>query len=301
MKTIAVVLVLIIALAADAITGMSSIVAQTTAISGCNNPQSLEQCGIGNCTFAAGFPTHCETTITFPTGFAARPSNVGATVTGWTLLGGPASLTYNDPAGTAIFEADGGTTWTGMPAAQTELYGNQRHEISIPVITGSIISAQFFVTCILGSNSNTAILRPMYADGQGGPVHELAATTGQFDIHVDETNTCVTALIGSPRVQESGIASIAAGFNAAGDPVFVFGLNGGGVGDNPIFNEIGLNIFTSKSVTPTICIALTTPCGHNSVLATSSSMIVETDIDVVEGLLNAASPPTVTFNWIAVL
>lgn len=280
------------------VVGGIAIASSPTAISGCGNPVSLEQCGIGNCTFGAGTPSHCETTIAFPTPFASRPNRLAATVTGWTLQGGAAALTYNDPSGTAVFESDNGTTWKNMPVAQTELYGNQRHEIQLSVIAGSTIQVQFFVTCILGSNSNTAILRPMYADGQGGAIHELALTTGQLDIHVDETNTCVTVLIGSPRVQQTGITSLATGFLAT-DPVLVVGINGAGTGDNPVFNEIGLNVFTIKSVTPTICIAVTTACAHNIVLATASSMIVETDIDVVEGLLTSPSPPTVTFNWIA--
>lgn len=240
-------------------------------IAGCNNPPSLEQCGTASCNVGPA-QEGCSITITFPAAFA----NVPKYETGqW--LGGDPNVDHSErniPAFTTYFQSDNGETWTNMPVALTEIYGTFNHETHQSATSlSSAVEAQFHVTCLTGSTSGTATLRPMFLDIVTGLWTELAQNTGSFDINVSGGN-CINASLNPPGnlvSQFSAINSLIFTDNSGEADLAVFGFNGGGIGDVPVFNNIYLQFFTQIQQTLKICVLPpvggpfgTTTCGVNS-------------------------------------
>jgi len=233
-------LILIIALAADAITGFSSTVAQSPAIIGCNNPPSLEQCGTASCTPTTGIaaPYVCGITVTFNPTFAAVPKFVSAQIQGChSPECHPESGSL--PLGSISFQSDNGETWTNMPVAKTEIYGTINHETTIQM-TRSMTDVEFIASCLTGSASATARLRPEYSIDSGATWHELANNAGFLDVAVD-ANTCGFAL--PPFSMGPTSMAVAIAGQGLAPLLRVVGINGNGVGDVPVFNNIQLVFF----------------------------------------------------------
>src|SRR5881296_44128 len=190
-------LVLIIALAADAITGFSSTLAQSPAIAGCNNPSSLEQCGTTSCTLSAsGSPPYfCSVTVNFSPAFATVPSYVSAQWNGCQNGICHYEEFESTPIASLAVQSDNGETWLNMPAAKTELYGTTNHETSMLIANG-VNAAYFTVDCLVASTSATAVLRPEYSNDGGFSWHELAFNTGFLDMDVSGNGLC--ANFGNP-------------------------------------------------------------------------------------------------------
>jgi len=270
---LAIILLIIIG---DLITGASSI--RAPAIAGCNSPASLEQCGTATCTITYH---QCVTTVTFATSFSSVPKHIEASWAGVNF-----AVNHADSevvVGTFYFQSDNAETWVNMPAVQTELYGNQNHETTV-IANGLPIAALggiAFGTCIMGSNSGTAVLRPMYTDGQGGAIHELAANSGFMDLKVDDAGTCLGFAGIGPFVEQSGLSALAAGFVPETDPVFLVGINGGGVGDNPIFNNLGIVVVEDFFQNPAICVNSVTQCDGSTLLASTTQFRIQATIAFV--------------------
>jgi hypothetical protein len=208
-------------------------------IAGCNNPASLEQCGTGSC-LPVGTPVPvCSITVTFSPAFLATPKFASAQITGCHF---PECHfeTENFPMAGLTFQSDNGETWTNMPAATTEIYGNSNHEVSTSTVDADI-AAVFSVNCITGSASATATLRPQFSIDSGASWTELSQNPGGLDILVDSSD-CSFATSPAFSTNVAGINAVAVGKSAI---IFrVVGFNGNGVGDVPVFNNLQLTFFS---------------------------------------------------------
>lgn len=270
MKIIGLTLILIIAIAADAITGMSSIVAQTSG-------PTFEQ-GTATCTITNHV---CVVTVIFPIPFVSVPKRIDVS---W----GGVNFGINHPdvqttVGAQYFESDNGTTWHNMPAALTELYGNPNHETTLVFTggTGTGLGLQAFATCINGSTSVNAVLRPQFEPGGigSGVWFSLANNPTALDIPID-TNTCFTGLGVGPVPSVSTFAGINSTY-LSGEPIRMVGINGAGVGDNPILNEIGLTLNPNYFHTPSICVNTFSQCDGTGQLATKTQFRIQATIAFV--------------------
>jgi len=286
-------LVLIIALAADAITGFSSTLAQSPAIAGCNNPPSLMQCGTTSCTLSAsGSPPYfCSVTVNFSPAFATVPSYVSAQWNGCQNGICHYEEFESTPIASLAVQSDNGETWLNMPAAKTEIYGTTNHEMSILMPNG-VNAAYFNVLCMTGSSSGNAVLRPEYSLDGGNTWIELATNTGFLDADVSANNCGFSATGVLPiSVGPSGIPPSLA---AMSTEFRVVGINGGGVGDNTVFNNIQIILAIKFSNPITTCISgISLACAAGGTLTKSSMIITVTSWSFpgiwIEGI-----------NWVAI-
>ncbi len=258
-------LVLIIALAADAVTGF------TSTIGGLADAQTF-QSGPAQCTFAQIPPTGlevpgCTGVITFPTAFNKIPKHYGIntqcmsntlqTLTDKTADQVCAGLGIQSGHLTTTifakhsFESDNGQTWINMPVAQTELYGNANHEITVNPI--GLSNAIFSVNCIVASNGASAILRPQFLNPATGIWYNLASIAGALDLAVNFF-LCGSGSGGQTISANAPINNTIQTFVSPFMLLRVVGIGGGGVGDNPVFNEITVDLSTTVPViiTPSI-------------------------------------------------
>jgi hypothetical protein len=248
----------------------------TLAISGCNNPRSLEQCGIGFCEIGPSVTNFCLMTITFPTPFSATPSHVTATLNGLESSTGNAFPNIiATPSASVVFEADNGTTWYNMPSAVTELYGNSNHESTYSIPAGGFpLDAVFTVSCLLGSNGTGTYLQPQFL--YSGTWTELAANHGFMNVDVTQADQdCGPNGFGTVVI--SSTTSAVNSHYMIGDYLRVVGANGNGTGDDPIFNNIWLEFLSTKAIVASICVNLGFQCpdtGGNP-LASKTQMIID--------------------------
>jgi hypothetical protein len=237
------------------------------AISGCNQPVSLIQCGTTSCTITLP-ASFCTVTVTFPIAFAANPKFTAASWIGFN--GGPNHPERQIPAFSLNFQADNGETWVNMPVALTEIYGNTNHESSLD--SGSILSsanqAEFFASCLVGSTSASATLRPEYFDNLvSGTWKELALVPGFLDINFG-TAFCAPGGGGGSSLS-SASSGITPGVVGTQTELRVVGFGGGGIGDTPILNNISLVFFTTILQTPSICVANVASTGNGCPIGVS--------------------------------
>jgi len=232
LKAFTIIILLAIAVLADAVTGMAATVSTSTAIAGCNNPSSLEQCGSGSCQPTASPVISCSVTVTFSPAFISIPKFASAEYTGCN----PSCHTETSPSpqGSVIFQSDNGEIWPNMPLAKTEIYGNTNHE-SIFFTTLSSNTAVFSANCLVGSASATAVLRPEYSLDGGSTWIELAQNTGSLDLNIGNS---ICGFVPGPEIV--GPVGISSGAIGATIQLRIVGLNGNGVGDNITLNNIQL-------------------------------------------------------------
>jgi hypothetical protein len=285
-------LIVLLIIFGDIITGASSIRAPTVAIGGCNSPSSLEQCGTSSCTPTGSPVISCAVTITFSPAFAATPNFAGATYTGCN----PSCHDETSPSaqGSLVFQSDNGETWANMPVAKTEIYGTTNHEMAT-FTSSTANTAAFSASCITGSASATAVLRPEYSLDVGTTWHELAQNTGGLDILVDASD-CSFATTPAFVTGPAGIASA-----VQGSTVFyrVVGINGNGAGDNVVFNNIEIVFYGIISEIYMVCIqGATFPavgCAGDPVISKTKMTI-----RITRMAPSISGPATaVAFNWIA--
>lgn len=253
MKIFQVIIVLMIALLADAVTGFGATVSQA-------DIQQFEQ-GTDKCTITLPPPSStCTSAVTFPKPFASVPNHVWVTWAGFNVASNHAETTVR--IGELYFQSDAGETWANMPAAETEIYGNTNHETSLNAIGASSalssLSLVFFATCIQGSTSSNATLRPEYEDSIGGPWHELAATHTALDIGIGSGLLCGPGLLGTISLNSAG-STLAGGFTA-GEQMRIAGISGAGAGDTVILNNLYLVVTSSSLQTPSICVPSSVVC-----------------------------------------
>ena len=121
-----------------------------------------------------------------------------------------------------------GQVWTGMPAAVTEIFGDNGQHWKAVDWTG-VDNVAFAVNCITGSTSATAILQLQYSIDNGGTWNNIASS-----INIQAAN-CPNggATGGSP----TAYVSVPANAQVNGVILRIVGQNGNGVGDNPAFTQ----------------------------------------------------------------
>ena len=239
----------------------------------CNSVLTTMQCGTASCTIT-NFT--CIINVTFPTAFLVKPTHISVAWAGHNEGVNHAEVLLF--IGTSYFESDNGTTWRNMPVAATELYGNTNHQTRIPVQGGASLEGLFFATCIKGSSSNTATLRPMYRAFQGDTMHELALNTGVLDINIAENNQLCQLI--EPFVVSSGLTAFANAFSPSME-ITVEGFNGGGAGDNPILNNIGLAVYEQFFEVVGLCVNLTSACNGTGLIASSTTFQVTATVPFI--------------------
>jgi hypothetical protein len=160
-----------------------------------------------------------------------------------------------------------------MPAAQTEIFGSSDHEVLINDITTSTTTATLSVDCSVPSTSATAILIAQYSlDGSvftnlGSPdaLNIGAASPCGFG---GSLNYLITQIFGVPT------------FPPLGQTIWlrVVGQNGNGVGDNPVFGQVLIQLIApfSVSIPVVLASAFLTPNGFSILTNVLSSSPVST-------------------------
>jgi hypothetical protein len=249
-------LILIIALAADAVTGFSSTVAQP----GFTDAQTF-QSGAFQCTLVQNPPTQdtagCTGSITFPTAFASVPTKYGistqcmsntpqtfttqSATTVCSNLGIQVGHVFTSVLSYILFESDNGQTWTNMPVAATEIYGTMNHEqiANLVGIQEGIFSVNIITT---STSAGNATLRPQYFDTNLGTWHDLMPLGGFVSVNLF-TGPTITGRQSIPLAAETTATALR-----------IVGQNGGGIGDVPVFNEITLEVSASipLSIVPSV-------------------------------------------------
>jgi hypothetical protein len=297
LKPFTVLILLAVIILGDIVSGTIGIAspASTTAISGCNNPVSLEQCGTGSCTISgsAFAPNqYCVVTITFPSPFSSIPKFASITFAGFN--NGFNHPEKAIPAFSKSFESDNGETWANFPAALTEIYGDVNHEVPVSSEIQQATEASFSTTCLAqaGTQTGSETLRPEYFDSGSGTWKQLSANNGQLDLNVGAifcgTSGSDTQTLGPVAFDTNAISGATAAFR-------VVGFGGGGAGDSMTFNEIHLVFYNTILETPSLCISIVSLCPHGLNLISKTKMEVDAEI--------AFALPTsnyqVNMNWIA--
>lgn len=243
--------------------------------------QQFQQ-GTTSCNIPAGsFPPICNVILTFPTAFTSIPNHAEAH-----LIGTNSSVAHSEnccvPVGSVSFQADNGLTWTSMPVALTEIYGTTNHETAFNGGMGFGFSAELTVLCPTASNSATAVLRPQYST-DGSTWFDLIASQ-QGDVPVGNASACVLGVASTPS---GGAFPFVSG--ALNTPIFlrVVGLNGGGVGDNPVFSNIQLELFARVFQTVSFCIPTVAFAGGTTCNTTGSGSFCSTLLSKTTMCINA--------------
>jgi len=149
--------------------------------------------------------------------------------------------TYSFLANTA------GVTWLNMPSSQTEIFGNTNDEILVPTLAGSAegtSGVQFWlnVNCAKGSLGISAELYVQWATVSATPNWQNLSSTNMV-VPIDSAScqpppaTFNLQNGASPDISASAKASC--GTTCA---LRIVGRFGNGVGDNPIFTNIDLEV-----------------------------------------------------------
>lgn len=211
-------------------------------ISGSPTP---DQTGTASCTVAIGASVCTSTTITFAPSFPIAPTMLP---TG--TVGGMAAF-YSFYCFVCPQNSTLANIWVGMPAAQTEIFGDLQlqHEIVLQNINLFVAYTGVVMQVACGNPSNTlgAFLQPQFSLDGGTTWSQVAATAGQLNIVIDNTR-CPTG-VGSLLMDPLGQVAIASALttpltscNAIGCVIFrIVGQGGGGTGDNPMIHAVRLD------------------------------------------------------------
>jgi hypothetical protein len=218
-----------------------------------------------------------STTITFSPAYSATPN---FKILQMNVATPPTNL-YQTSSLAFISLISVGQTWTSMPAGVTEIFGDQKHELWMDLTQSTSVLLE--TNCPTGSVSAGAYLTVQYStDGTTWNAIEIGTALRTL---IDGGNLLGNCQIGPfPAVSNNGVpVALVAGAKAK---VFlrVVGANGGGLGDNPVFTEIHLLVFTNIGVS---CNYGTSPLGLTAAAAT------------VRVTCSALVTFTYSFQWIA--
>lgn len=242
--------------------------------------------GTDSCTIAIG-ASSCSHTFTWPTPLSATPcpgcSEAALTTTSGstsdqTVLGGQAK--------DAFFElGTPGQTWTNMPAAITEIFGDLSGQHRILVDWANALSADFVLNCPTASNSATSTLTVQFST-DGVTWTSIAAST------INISTAWCQGGVGQSVPIDSGIENLAAfgaqftipgGARLNGVFLRIVGQNGGGTGDSPNFTSAYLIVASNPSTVKFF--------SRIRITSTSATSIgIGADINVIQ-------TGTTTVNW----
>lgn len=265
MRTIHLLVILLIALVFDGVTGMAATTAPVVL-------PLAPQRGVTPLTVPIGSST-ASVIVNFSPVFAVAPDFVwGSSVTGNILTASGSDYSLLALGST-------GQTWTSMPAVQTEIFGDVGQHQHTADLSLSV-SVVFHVTCPLASNTAGAFLKPQYSIDTGVTWNDLASVAGGLNLIIDGTEG-----VGLQHGACGGeAAQILGGIAAAAktNPVWlkVVGSGGGGVGDNPNFTVISITATTG-----------TIGCSPSIVLLATKVTFTATCI------ANVATAVTFSFRW----
>jgi hypothetical protein len=200
----------------------------------CGTPK-VRLCGSNLLTIAAN-TQQAQTTVTFSTAFNKIPN---VTITPATIISKNAQVIAFLPF-CFLCATSPGQTWTNMPAALTEIFGDQNHRVFENPQGGfqSTSTAFFTVFCINPSNSATAFLKVQYSTDGGVTFTDFDTTGTSNHLDISSVGPCA---FGNAYVQTTINSFPTFAFNQ-GFYMRVVGVNGGAVGDNPQFNMVQITI-----------------------------------------------------------
>lgn len=143
-----------------------------------------------------------------------------------------------------------GTTWKNFPVNPTELFNNAGNEQFPQAFSQQTFQyGDFTVNCLVASSSANAILRPVFFDSRINKFEQLSALSGALDLQVG-TQTFLCGIGTQTQVLDTGrqglnasyIHCVLQGWCASPPALAIEGLGGNGAGDNPVFNQIVLNL-----------------------------------------------------------
>lgn len=189
----------------------------------------------------------CPGTARVDAGFDIETMTAGTSVSGpWTVsfngLGFPVApnvtltVAYLAPpppvagvfSGTGTFLAsEPAATWTAMPAATTEIFGNTNHRLNVTFPAGSALNAKaaLGVNCVTASNTANARLN-LQRSTNGGSTWLTVGSS----IIIDNTKC--------PGLQTVALVNIGVNAVTNTDLFRVVGTGGGAGGDNPAFSLV---------------------------------------------------------------
>lgn len=214
-------------------------------------PYGRTECRSSTCTIIIG-ATICSAGVAFSPAFTTAPTPPS----GWVgvTLGNPGSGTVNivDASSytTWTFISPGNDviagTWTSMPAAQTEIFGDALAQHELIVNWGNQTQADFGIACPTASNTAGATLTVQYSPDLG------ATWTSITGLSINVNANCGLAAPMDSCYSASGTTfgcyvNIPVGAQVNGLWLRIVGSGGGGVGDNPVFTEAYVITHTGSS------------------------------------------------------
>lgn len=243
-----------------------SISAQPSSPIGCAISAGLG-CQTGSCPTTGVCPTltinpgqvRGIVTIVFPQPFATIPKDA----TAWFIAEpGGSAATWSDYA---ILSNGPAMTWTNMPAAQTEIFGDTTHRVEASL--DSLNSARLSLTCTVASNTAGAYLKAQFSTNRGATWTDL--NTNSFAHAIIDNTKC-------PGQVTTGSFAVATDISA--DLMFrVVGVGGGGVGDVPAFTEVQIEL---QYLISSYFIVIPQDSGH---LMTTSMLVEVVDVTTSTG------------------
>lgn len=184
--------------------------------------------------------TVCSSVVTFSPAFASTPKAWDWIVTsvGVGQLNGFQAYFNLQP-----------TTWTSMPAAQTELFGYVNGEDQVLADLSNAANIRFAVNCpVVSSSATPATLQVQYSVNQGVTWTNIAGLVLNLD-GLTSPSCFNLGLVGvGPENYVTSYVGVPAGAKTSTTLLRVVGTNGGGVGDNPQFSIVSVQWQTSFSV-----------------------------------------------------
>lgn len=225
------------------------------------------QSGVQPC-FTGGGAT-CTTTVTFSPAYSVTPQ------LSWSVRWPNLPSAAASSIGTATFLSveQTGATWINMPAAPTEIFGDTLAQHQLYLRTVGVNSALFFVSCPTASITLGAYLVPQFSTDAGVTWKFLDTGTttdgNTYHILIDGSANANSGACGTSALIPASSSTVNT-FNAAAIgniALRVIGVGGGGVGDSPVFTEIGLQFF---NLIPNVCYASDSGLSATSITFTIS-------------------------------
>ena len=252
-----------------------AIVGIAVGIIGWNLPLSQTLKGTTSCTITLS--TICTSTVNFSKPFTSKPNVWFPDTTG---IMTSQQITINDCF--VCPESGLGVTWTSMPFAKTEIFGdpNGQHIIQIKdsgnTILQSYTAFTISLTCSAGSNNPGAYLT---VQGSFDLVtwNDLNNGGGRIDISLFCPNGASNPIVSTPATINNLIQG-----NSGSLWIRAVGVGGGGLGDNPTINSFRISLTGSISTPSRIFADPTT---------TTISQFIATCV------VSSQTTQTCTMNW----
>jgi len=199
--------------------------------------------GSASCTVPGGSVTCTTNTVIYPTSFTnpVVRSDISLTLAPIALSTVTKTIPSSYAQSNFLTVESAGQTWSNMPVAQTEFFGDTLGQHRTVVDWGNMTGVDFVVDCSVGSANANAVLDVQYSEDAGvtwttvsGITVTVSNTLCGLGEPLDwgaEAGTCLTS---------SGFGcyqSIPAGARKQGTWLRVVGTSGNGAGDNPVFQQ----------------------------------------------------------------